>query len=170
MMRKGINGDRVFGLFVNLIGITIALIVLVPLIFVVAASFLDPDLVLRGKVLLIPKGITLKAYKMVFENREIWMGFANTLFYTAAGSAISLVLTIMAAYPLSRKNLPGRNLIMMLFLFTMYFNGGLVPTYLLVRNLNMYNTRWALLIPAAISTYNLIVARTYFENSIPEAL
>lgn len=151
-------------------GAIIILIVLVPLIFVVAASFSDPDRVIRGDVLLIPKGITLKAYSMVFENQDIWRGFANTIFYTAAGTAISLVLTILAAYPLSRKNLRGRNFLMMAILFTMYFSGGMIPTYMLVRNLGMYNSIWAILIPNAVSTYNLIVAKTFFENSIPEEL
>lgn len=151
-------------------GAIIILIVLVPLIFVVAASFSDPDRVIRGDVLLIPKGITLKAYSMVFENQDIWRGFANTIFYTAAGTAISLILTILAAYPLSRKNLRGRNFLMMAILFTMYFSGGMIPTYMLVRNLGMYNSIWAILIPNAVSTYNLIVAKTFFENSIPEEL
>lgn len=151
-------------------GAIIILIVLVPLIFVVAASFSDPDRVIRGDVLLIPKGITLKAYSMVFENQDIWRGFANTIFYTAAGTAISLVLAILAAYPLSRKNLRGRNFLMMAILFTMYFSGGMIPTYMLVRNLGMYNSIWAILIPNAVSTYNLIVAKTFFENSIPEEL
>lgn len=164
------RSDKTFDRVVNVMGAIIILIVLVPLIFVVAASFSDPDRVIRGDVLLIPKGITLKAYSMVFENQDIWRGFANTIFYTAAGTAISLVLTILAAYPLSRKNLRGRNFLMMAILFTMYFSGGMIPTYMLVRNLGMYNSIWAILIPNAVSTYNLIVAKTFFENSIPEEL
>lgn len=164
------RSDKTFDRVVNVMGAIIILIVLVPLIFVVAASFSDPDRVIRGDVLLIPKGITLKAYSMVFENQDIWRGFANTIFYTAAGTAISLILTILAAYPLSRKNLRGRNFLMMAILFTMYFSGGMIPTYMLVRNLGMYNSIWAILIPNAVSTYNLIVAKTFFENSIPEEL
>lgn len=165
-----LRSDKTFDRIVDVMGAIIILIVLVPLIFVVAASFSDPDRVIRGDVLLIPKGITLKAYSMVFENQDIWRGFANTLFYTAAGTTISLVLTILAAYPLSRKNLRGRNFLMMAILFTMYFSGGMIPTYMLVRNLGMYNSIWAILIPNAVSTYNLIVAKTFFENSIPEEL
>ena len=107
---------------------------------------------------------------MVFENQDIWRGFRNTCFYTIAGTIISVILTILAAYPLSRRELAGRNVIMMLILFTMYFSGGMIPTYLLVKDLGMYNTIWALLIPAALSTYNLIVAKTFFENSIPVEL
>lgn len=169
-MKKSMRSDFAFDLIVNLLGICIVLIVLIPLIFVLAASFSDPDLVLKGRVLLIPKGFTTKAYTMVFENQDIWRGFRNSCFYTAAGTLISVVLTILAAYPLSRKELPGRNLFMLLILFTMYFSGGMIPTYLLVKDLGMYNSVWALLIPAAISTYNLIVAKTFFENNIPGEL
>ena len=168
-IRQGLD-DRIFDGVVTVIGILIMLIVLVPLIFVVAASFSDPDLVLRGKVLLIPKGFTVKAYTLVFENQEIWQGYKNTIFYTVAGTAINIVLTVMAAYPLSRKEMAGRRFFTLVILFTMYFNGGLIPTYLLVRDLGMYNTVWAILIPAAISTYNLIVAKSFFEQSIPQEL
>lgn len=169
-LKKSMRSDFAFDLTVNLLGACIVLIVLIPLLFVLAASFSDPDLVLKGKVLLIPKGFTAKAYTMVFENQDIWRGFRNSCFYTVAGTLISVVLTILAAYPLSRKELPGRNLFMLLILFTMYFSGGMIPTYLLVKDLGMYNSVWALLIPAAISTYNLIVAKTFFENSIPGEL
>lgn len=167
---EALHSDRLFDWVITLIAMIVILIVLIPLIFVMAASFSDPDMVIRGKVFLIPKGITTKAYTMVFENKDIWRGFANSLFYTAAGTLISVTLTVLAAYPLSRKGLPGRNLLMMGILFTMYFSGGMVPTYLLVRDLGMYNTVWAVLVPAALSTYNLIVAKTFFENSIPDEL
>lgn len=166
-IKKVFRSDLLFDICVNLIATLVILIVLVPLLFVLAASFSDPDLVIRGEVLLIPKGFTLKAYTMVFENEDIWRGFRNTCFYTVVGTGISVVLTILAAYPLSKKELPGRNLFMMLILFTMYFSGGMIPTYLVVKDLGMYDTIWTLLIPAAISTYNLIVAKTFFENSIP---
>lgn len=165
-----LRSDKTFDVIVGILAAIVILIVLVPLVFVAAASFSDPDRVIRGEVLFWPKGVTLKAYTMVFENKDIWRGFANTIFYTAAGTFISVIMTILAAYPLSRKNLRGRNVIMMAILFTMYFSGGMVPTYLLVRDLGMYNTIWALLIPNALSTYNLIVAKTFFENSIPEEL
>lgn len=169
-MKKFLRSEILFDGAVNLICLFIILIVLVPLLFVVAASFSDPDLVLKGEVLFIPKGFTAKAYTMVFENEDIWTGFRNTCFYTAAGTAVSLCLTVLAAYPLSKKELPGRNFIMMMIIFTMYFSGGMIPTYLLVKDLGMYNTVWALLIPSAISTYNLIVAKTFFENNIPGEL
>lgn len=168
--KRMLKSDVGFDLIVNGIGVLIVVIVLVPLIFVVAASFSDPDLVLRGKVLLLPKGFTTDAYVKVFENEDIWRGFRNSCFYMIVGTTISVSLTVLAAYPLSRKTLAGRNFFMIAILFTMYFTGGMIPTYLLVKNLGMYNSIWALMIPAAISTYNLIVAKTFFENSIPSEL
>ena len=136
-LKKKMKSDLFFDFIVNLAGAAIVMIVLIPLLFVVAASFSDPDLVIKGKVLLLPKGVTLKAYTMVFENEDIWRGFLNSCFYTLSGTLISVVLTVIAAYPLSRAKLPGRNFFMLAILFTMYFNGGMVPTYLLVRNLGM---------------------------------
>jgi putative aldouronate transport system permease protein len=162
--------DLIFDVVINIIGGLIILIVLYPLLFVLSASFSDPDLVLRGEVILLPKGLTLEPYKMVFDNQDIWNSYRNTIFYAIAGTLINISLTILAAYPLSRKDMPCRRILTLVIVFTMYFNGGLIPTYLLVRDLGMNNTVWAILIPAAISTYNLIVARTFFENSIPNEL
>lgn len=167
MKIKSSGGDRVFEIIITIIAIFLLVVILYPLLFVLSASFSDPDLVLRGQVKLLPKGITLDAYKMVFENSDIWLGYRNTLFYTVLGTVINIALTIMAAYPLSRKDMPWRKVFSLVIIFTMYFNGGLIPTYLLVRDLQMYNTVWAILIPGAITTYNLLVARTFFENSIP---
>ncbi len=167
---KQTRRETAFHIGVNLSSILVIIIMLVPLIFVLAASFSDPDLVLKGKVLLYPKGITMKAYQMVFENNEIWRGYMNTIFYTVTGTLISVALTILAAYPLSRKQFFGRKILLLIMVFTMYFNGGMIPTYLLVRDLGMYNSVWAIILPAAISTYNLIVAKTFFETSIPEEL
>lgn len=164
------RSDVVFDVFVTVFSILIMLLVLLPLIFVLSASFSDPDLVLKGKVLLFPKGFTLRAYQLVFENQSLWIGYRNTIFYTMAGTLINIVLTVMAAYPLSRRELRGRRALTLVILFTMYFNGGLIPTYLLVRDLGMDNTVWAILIPAAISTYNLIVAKSFFETSIPQEI
>ena len=168
-LRRTLNSDAVFDVVVNVIGGIIVLIVLIPLIFVLAASFSDPDLVIRGKVLLLPKGFTTKAYVMVFENEDIWRGFINSCFYTAAGTAISVVLTILAAYPLSRKNFAGRGIFMMLILFTMLFSGGLVPGYLNVKNLGLINSIWSMILPTAVSTYYMIIMKNYFV-SLPESL
>ena len=161
------RGDRMFEGFLYAIALGILLVVAVPLLFVLVASHSDPDLVLRGKVFILPKGVTLQPYGMVFQNPDIWLGYRNTVIYTVGGTFINIVMTVLAAYPLSRKDLRGRRFFMLLILFTMYFNGGLIPSYLLVRDLGMDNTPWAVLIPVAISTYNLIVCRTYFENNIP---
>lgn len=164
------SNDKLFDAAVNLFSVLTILIVLYPLLFVLSASFSDPDLVLRGKVLLFPKGITLEPYKMVLENEKIWIGYRNTIIYTVLGTTINVVLTIMLAYPLSRKDMPLRRPITLFVIFTMYFNGGMIPTYLLVRDLGIYNTIWAIIIPGAITTYNFIVAKTFFENSIPHEL
>lgn len=170
MRKSQSRNDRIMDSCVNLVSVIILAAVLIPLIFVVAASFSDPDMVLKGKVLLWPQGFTTKAYTMVFENEDIWLGYRNTIFYTLAGTAINILMTVMAAYPLSRKEMKGRRSFTLLLIFTMYFNGGLIPTYLLVRDLGMYNSVWAILIPTAISTYNLIVAKSFFEQSIPAEL
>ena len=164
------RGDAVFDVSVCAIGILLVAIVLLPLLFILAASFSDPDQVLHGKVFIIPKGLTIEPYRLVFKNTDIWRGYRNTIFYTVAGTFINLVMTVMAAYPLARKEMKGRRFLSLIVIFTMYFNGGIIPTYLLVRDLGMYNTVWAILIPSAISTYNLIVARTFFEQSIPPDL
>lgn len=164
------SNDKLFDAAVNLFSVLTILIVLYPLLFVLSASFSDPDLVLRGKVLLFPKGITLEPYKMVLENEKIWIGYRNTIIYTVLGTTINVILTIMLAYPLSRKDMPLRRPITLFVIFTMYFNGGMIPTYLLVRDLGIYNTIWAIIIPGAITTYNFIVAKTFFENSIPHEL
>lgn len=162
-----LSDDKLFNSIVNTLAVVTVVIVLYPLLFVVVASFSDPDLVLTGKVLLIPKGITLEPYRMVLENQKIWLGYRNTLIYTVLGTTINVVMTIMLAYPLSRRDMPLRRPLTLFIIFTMYFNGGMIPTYLLVRNIGIYDSIWAIIIPAAITTYNFIVAKTFFENSIP---
>lgn len=159
--------DKIFNGIATTLAALILVVVLYPLIFIVSASFSDPALVLNGKVLLWPKGITLDAYRNVFQNDQIWNGYLNTIIYTSVGTIINLVMTTLAAYPLSRPDLPGRGIFMFLITLTMFFGGGLIPTYLLVKDLGMVNTMWALIIPGAIATYNLIVMRTYFQSSIP---
>ncbi|NBK21776.1 MAG: carbohydrate ABC transporter permease [Spirochaetia bacterium] len=165
-----LSNDTIFDWVVNIFAVMTILIVLYPLAFVLSASFSDPDLVLRGKVLLFPKGITLEPYKMVLQNEKIWLGYRNTILYTVLGTTINVVLTVMLAYPLSRKDMPLRRPLTLFVIFTMYFNGGMIPTYLLVRDIGIYDTIWAIVIPAAITTYNFIVAKTFFENSIPHEM
>ncbi|WP_260866738.1 carbohydrate ABC transporter permease [Paenibacillus sp. Y412MC10] len=159
--------ERVFDAIVYTIASLIILIVLYPLIFVISASFSDPAKVLNGEVWLLPKSVSLDAYSNIFHNGKIWTGYMNTIIYTVVGTIVNMILTILAAYPLSRPDLPGRKVLMVIITLTMFFGGGLIPTYLLVKNLGMLDTMWALIVPGAISTYNLIVMRTYFQSSIP---
>ena len=164
------TGDKIFIVSVYAVLSLILVIVLYPLIYVVSASFSDPQAVISGKVILWPVDVTLRGYQAVFKNPKIITGFANSLFYMFVGTAINLVMTMLCAYPLSRKEFTARNKIAALFVFTMYFSGGLVPNYMIVSKLGLINTRWAMLIPTAMSTYNMIIARTYMVNSIPDEL
>ncbi|MEI2396683.1 carbohydrate ABC transporter permease [Paenibacillus sp. FSL R10-2199] len=159
--------EKRFDVIVYLLAAIIIILVLYPLLFVVSASFSDPARVLNGEVWLLPKGVTLEAYSNILHNDKIWTGYRNTLIYTVVGTSVNIMMTLLAAYPLSRPDLPGRKLLMLIVTLTMFFSGGLIPSYLLVKNLGMVDTMWALIIPGAISTYNLIVMRTYFESSIP---
>ncbi len=164
------RGDVVFDA-VNVALLTIAmLMILYPLYFVVIASFSDPDAVASGRVVLWPRDITFDGYRRIINNRTIWTGYGNTIIYTVVGTAINLATTIPAAYALSRRDFVGRDFFMMLFAFTMFFAGGLIPLYLLVRSLGMLNTRWAMVLPNAVLVWNLIVARTFFQHSIPNEL
>lgn len=164
---KGPSDELRFDVIVYLIAAVIIIIVLYPLLFVVAASFSDPARVLNGEVWLLPKGVTLEAYINILHNDKIWIGYRNSILYTVVGTLINIVMTLLAAYPLSRPDLPGRKGLMLIITLTMFFSGGLIPSYLLVKGLGMVDTMWALIIPGAISTYNLIVMRTYFQSSIP---
>lgn len=162
--------DKIFTVIVAVVLTLFFIVVLYPCIFVISASFSSGNAVQAGKVLLFPVDFSLEGYKAVFNTPKVWIGFRNSLFYTVAGTLISLVLTMTTAYCLSRNDVPGRNIIMLFFTFTMFFNGGMIPTYLVVRQMHMLNTPWALIIPGAISVYNMIVARTFIRNTIPNEL
>ncbi|MWV42472.1 ABC transporter permease subunit [Paenibacillus sp. HJL G12] len=164
------RGDRVFNVMIYIVLSVITVIVLYPLVFVLSASFSDPQTVLRGEMLLWPKGVNLNSYAKIFQNHDILTGYSNTLLYTSIGTLINLVMTILGAYPLSRKDFVGRNAIMAIFVFTMFFGGGLIPTYLLIKDLGMLNTLWVMIIPNAVSIYNIIIMRTFFQQSIPYEL
>ncbi|MBX4146918.1 sugar ABC transporter permease [Paenibacillus sp. LC231] len=164
------RGDRIFNVINYTILILVTIIVMYPLVFVLSASFSDPQAVLRGEMLLWPKGVNLNSYVKIFQNKDIISGFSNTLVYTSLGTFINLTMTILAAYPLSRKDFVGRNAIMALLVFTMFFSGGLIPTYLLIKNLGMLNTLWVMIIPNAVSIWNIIIMRTFFQQSIPGEL
>jgi len=148
----------------------ITLLILYPLYFTVIASFSDPYEVVRGNVILWIKGFSLDSYANVFNNEEIWIGYRNTIIYTGVGTLFAMILTIPAAYALSKKYLWNRKLIILYFVITMYFSGGMLPTYLNLKDLDLLNKPYTLIIIGAFSTYNLIVAKTYFESSIPESL
>ncbi len=163
-------GDKIFTIIIYTVLSLVLVIILYPLIYVVAASFSDPQAVVSGEVLLLPVRPTIKGYAAVFKNQKILSGFANSFFYLIVGTAINLVMTMLCAYPLSRKEFKAKGKISLFFVFTMYFSGGMVPSYILVNKLGMINTRWALLIPMAMSTYNMIICRTYIINSIPDEL
>ncbi|MCS7462840.1 carbohydrate ABC transporter permease [Paenibacillus doosanensis] len=164
------GGDRLFNAANYAVMILILLIVLYPVVFVVSSSFSAKEAVASGKVLLLPIGFSLEGYQAVFRDPAVLRSIAVSIGYTVAGTFINVVLTIMAAYPLSRRDLKGRGWFMGLFAFTMFFNGGLIPTYLLVKDLNLLDTPWALLLPTAVSIWNMVITRTYFNATIPDEL
>lgn len=156
---------------VNIILVTIFfIIILYPLLFVVSASISDPTLVSQGKIVLMPKGINLDGYKRVLAYDDIWIGYRNTIFYTIAGTLISLVLTLTAAYPLARRDFVGKNFFVVYFTITMFFSGGLIPTYMVVKSLGMRNTIFAQILLGAVSFMNIVIVRTFYQTSIPEEL
>lgn len=163
-------GDKLFTIINYVVLSLIFVVVLYPLIYVVSASFSDPQAVVSGEVFLLPVRPTLKGYAAVFKNAKILTGFANSILYLVVGTILNLVMTMLCAYPLSRKEFKARGFLSMFFVFTMYFSGGMVPAYILVNKLGMLNTRWAMIIPMAMSTYNMIICRTYIVNSIPDEM
>jgi len=143
--------------------IALAAVTLYPFLYVLAASFSDRMFIIRGSVGILPKGFNTYAYQNVFEYPYLWRSYGNTVFYVILGTAINMLLTVLGAYPLSRKQFYGRKTISFLLVFTMWFNAGMIPTFLVVRGVGLYNTIWAMVLPGAISTYNLIVVRTFFS-------
>ncbi len=164
------RGDLVFDI-INGIFITLCTVaVLYPLIYIVSNSFSGSRAVISGRVWLFPVEPSLEAYRAVFKNKQVMTGYMNSLINMVLGTSISVFLTIAAAYPLSRRTLVGRNVVTALFIFTMLFSGGLIPTYLVVRSLGLTDTRWALILPGALNVWNLMVTLTYFRTSISESL
>lgn len=162
--------DLVFNIINYSIMIIILLVILYPLYFVVIASFSESKYVAGGLVWLHPVGFTLKGYKAILEYPRIWIGYRNTLAYTTVGTLINLAVTIPAGYALSRKDLYGRNVIMGYFVFTMFFSGGLVPSFMVVKGLGLVNTFWVMVILGAISVWNMVLCRTFFSSTIPHEL
>lgn len=164
------RGDRVLSA-ANYVVLSLILIsVLYPMIYIVSSSLSSSLAVISGRVWLWPVEFGLKGYTAVFKHHQVMTGYLNSFIYTILGTAINLVMTILAAYPLSRRDFCGRNLFMGLFTFTMLFGGGLIATYLLIRDLNLLNTRWVMVLPNALGVWNMIVARTFFQTNIPDEL
>ena len=162
--------DAIFNTVIFILMILIIIAISYPLYFVIIASISSPNAVNSGQVLLWPKDLTVAGYKKILEYEPLWTGYANSLLYTIAGTVINLLFTIPAGYALSRKKLRGRKFLMLLFAITMFFGGGMIPTYLVIRNLGLLDTIWVMLLPGACSVYNIIVTKTFMENSIPEEL
>jgi len=162
--------DRIFYIVINVILGLLLVITLYPLLYILASSFSSPSAVTTGKVVLWPVAFSLRGYEAVFNYKSVFIGYRNTIFYTLLGTGINVSITLLAAYPLARSPLPGRKFFTFLFTFTMLFNGGLIPNYLLMRDLHIINTIWVMVIPGAISAYNLIVTRTFIQSNIPNDL
>ena len=160
-------GEKIFGVAVYAFIIILLIVTLYPLIYVISASFSNPDAVASGKMILWPIGFNTDGYKTVFKNSYIWIGYRNTIFYTFVGTLFQLCATLPCAYALSRRDLKGRGFFLALFMFTMYFGGGLIPGYLNIKSFGMLDTPWVILLIDLVSVYNLIVARTFFANTIP---
>lgn len=160
---------RFYSVCYLLIGV-LTIIVLYPIVYVMATSFSSPAAVARGEVWLWPVDFSLEGYKAVLQYKDVWIGYRNTIFYTLVGTLMNISLTLACAYPLSRKQLHGRVPIMFLFTFTMLFGGGMIPNYILIKNLKIMNTIWAMLLPGCMSVYNMIVARTFIQQNIPNEL
>ena len=160
--------DRVFGIVTYFLATLFMLVCAYPLIYVVSASISNPALIVSGKIILLPKEIQFRAYETVFKSEDILLGYKNAVFYAFAGTAINILLTTVGAYVLSRPDLWGRTAITFLISFTMFFSGGMIPTYITIKNLGLLNTVWAMLLPGAISATNLLIMRNFFTHSVPQ--
>ena len=162
--------DRLFEVILVLILCIIGIAIAYPLVYVLSSSFSSPSAVMSGKVWLLPVDFSLDGYRAIFKNNQVLIGYRNSLFYMVVGTFINVVMTLLAAYPLSRTDLPGQGPIMLIFTFTMIFSGGMIPTYLVIKDLHMLNTVWSMMIPGAISVNNMIITRTFIRNSIPQEM
>ena len=159
--------DKIFDFFLYTISTIIVIVMLYPMYFIVIASFSNPADVSAGNIVLLPKGITFKGYQKLLEYSQLWVGYKNTILYAALGTVISLVVNVPTAYALSRKDLCGRKLFTVFYLIPMFFTGGLIPTYLIVKDFGLLDNFWVMVLPFSVITYYIIVARTFFNNSIP---
>mgnify|MGYP004647610795 FL=1 len=164
------RSDVAFNIILYAACTLLLLLILYPLWFIVIASFSDPSAVAGGHVWLLPVGFTLDGYEELLKQANVWIGYRNTIAYTLVGTLIALAVNIPAAYALSRRDLWGRRALMGLYVFTMFFSGGLIPTFLTIQQVGLYNTFWVMVLPFSVSAYNIIVARTFFQNSLPAEL
>ncbi len=167
---KETGADRAYTIIVGLILTAAIASIIYPLYFIVIASVSEPSAILNGEVWLWPQGFTLEGYAAIFSEPSIWRGFGNSILYTTLSTAISVSIIICGAYALSRKDLPGRKFFTLLFIITMFVNGGMIARYLVVQNLGMLNTIWAVVLPGAVGVWNLIIARSFFEGNVPDEL
>lgn len=167
---KHSGSDLIFEAVVVTLGVFIIIVMGYPLVYVLSASFSDPMTISNGSMWLLPKGFNLNAYKEVFKSKDIWIGYRNTVIYAVTGTFINVVMTTMAAYPLSRPDLAGKNVLTFLITFTMFFSGGMIPSYINIQNLHLLNTMWSMVLPGAIGVTNMIIMRNYFQHSIPGEL
>lgn len=164
------RGDKVLDGGIIALMVVITVCTLYPLWFVLIASFSNPTAISNGKVIFWPVGMNTSAYGKLFRTAKIWIGYRNSLLYTVFGTFINLLVTVSAGFALSRKTLPGRRALLVFFIITMYVSGGTIPSYLLMKSLGLLNTVWAILLPGAMSVYNMIIARSFFESGIPESI
>ena len=164
------RGDRALNAFICFFLVIIGFVAIYPLYFVIISSISNPAYISRGEVLVLPKGLNVQAYIALFNDARIWRGYLNSLFYTAGNTLLNLAVTLPCAYALSRPTLPGRKALFIFFILTQYFRGGTVPTYLLMADMKLLNTIWIMLLPHGITTFNLIIAKNYFEGNIPESM
>lgn len=164
------TSDRLLQYMVISFLVLFLVIILYPLIYIVSSSFSSGRAITSGKVLLWPVDFSLEGYRIVFDYDIVWTGYANTIFYTVVGTLLNVIATILAAYPLSRRNFQGRGIYATIFLIPMFFGGGLIPTYLLVSGLGLTNTRAIILLLGLVGTYNVVIMRTFFQNSVPGEL
>lgn len=164
------TGDKLFDFGVYFILTLVLIIILYPLYFVVIASFSDPLSVMAGEVTFWPVNFNTESYRLVFKNSQVLTGYRNTILYTVAGTVVNLIMSIAAAYPMAQRNLKGKGLFIGMMVFTMFFAGGMIPSYINLNNLGMIDTFWVMIIPNAISVYNVMIMRTFFSTSIPYEL
>ncbi|MDR1788258.1 MAG: carbohydrate ABC transporter permease [Treponema sp.] len=170
MKQKLTFADRVFNAVNAAIMTVVCVIVAYPLYFVLVASFTDPNVVNQGRVLFWPVKLFLGGYERILAYPPLWRGYWNTIVYTVVGSVLSIAVTLPAGWALSRRDMAGRRILMFLFTFTMFFSGGIIPLFIVIRGIGIYNTLWAMALPGAVSVYNLIVCRSFFDTNIPREL